>query len=434
MTSILSINDIANYKQHPECVVAYIENKACHFSSFQKDVDVQQTNFSNVKSSAVALFHQDSYQFLVNFFALYRLGKTILLPQNGASETLKDYLLQGIAICVDGEIQTPEIEEVYSYDEQTLVFYTSGSTGNPKAVEKAFWQLDAEILCQHTQWYEIRKNDVVLSTVSHQHIYGLIFKLLWPICAGHSFVNEQIHFWEELLIHDFDRSILISSPAHLSRYPQGFCLPKENKIKGIFSSGGPLRYEDAQRSFDILGALPIEVYGSTETGGIAYRQQIETDTAWTAFSGIKISTHHDALLINSPFLPEAYQTNDCVSIFQDGRFILKGRNDRIIKIEGKRLSLPELEYALMDEDIVRDAVCLRLEDDRQSLVAIVVLTSYGLKVMEEMGKYQLGLEMKKRLNGRFERVTLPRKWRFVDEIPVNSQGKRNIKQLRDLFD
>ncbi|MCV6071529.1 AMP-binding protein, partial [Escherichia coli] len=72
--------------------------------------------------------------------------------------------------------------------------------------------------------------------------------------------------------------MLVSSPALLKR------LNEEHNpvaIRCVFSSGGPLPNQAAQHSHLLFGSLPIEVFGSTETGGIAYRQQHVASTPWT---------------------------------------------------------------------------------------------------------------------------------------------------------
>ena len=51
----------------------------------------------------------------------------------------------------------------------------------------------------------------------------------------------------------------------------------------IFSSGSALAYDTAQKTEKLMKSVPIEILGSTETGGIAYRTQ-NNDDWWTPFS------------------------------------------------------------------------------------------------------------------------------------------------------
>ena len=87
--------------------------------------------------------------------------------------------------------------EGFNADKSVITFFTSGSTGKPKEIEKTVSQLECEIKelqkmwpCRYASFY---------STVSHQHIYGLLFSLLWPVCAGRPLCPRTISHWEEFL-------------------------------------------------------------------------------------------------------------------------------------------------------------------------------------------------------------------------------------------
>ena len=54
------------------------------------------------------------------------------------------------------------------------------------------------------------------------------------------------------------------------------------QVRAIFSSGGPLLPESSQQAHALLGQSPTEVYGSSETGGVAWRQRARDGDAWTA--------------------------------------------------------------------------------------------------------------------------------------------------------
>ena len=61
--------------------------------------------------------------------------------------------------------------------------------------------------------------------------------------------------------------------------------------------------------------LPIEIYGSTETGGIAWREQSTSEEPWQVFPTLKIRCSKDELLeIKSPLITQKnwFQTNDFI--------------------------------------------------------------------------------------------------------------------------
>ena len=82
--------------------------------------------------------------------------------------------------------------------------------------------------------------------------------------------------------------------------------------------------------------MPIEVYGSSETGGIAWRQQQTAhDEKWTPLPNIKwrIDATEGVLEIRSRHLPDEdwFRTADRAIPVGDDHFMLIGRVDRIVK-------------------------------------------------------------------------------------------------------
>ncbi|EPN84863.1 AMP-binding protein, partial [Pseudomonas syringae pv. actinidiae ICMP 19101] len=87
-----------------------------------------------------------------------------------------------------------------------------------------------------------------------------------------------------------------------------------SSVRRVFSSGGALPAEAAQSLQQRLGQWPTEILGSSETGGIAWRQG---EPCWQAFDGIELSQDSEgALRISSPYLPSGHveQTADAVLI------------------------------------------------------------------------------------------------------------------------
>jgi acyl-coenzyme A synthetase/AMP-(fatty) acid ligase len=69
------------------------------------------------------------------------------------------------------------------------------------------------------------------------------------------------------------RHVLVSTPAQLARFPGLLALAQWQRPEMIFSSGGPLAPETAALYRAAFGAAPVEVFGSTETGGVAWRRR-----------------------------------------------------------------------------------------------------------------------------------------------------------------
>ncbi|MDV7341024.1 AMP-binding protein [Terasakiella sp. A23] len=398
------------------------------FAQFKKDV---AHNAACVNSDDVVLFETSSYKFLVGVMAVLQAGARLSLPPNDAEKTLASMSGTRLHVELGGEGEF----EFRPLDPETSIldFYTSGSTGESKCVRKTLRQIENEITVLQETWGDVIDGHLVLATVSHQHIYGMLFKVLWPICAGRPFYDEMFEYWEHLVPHVTAETVIVSSPAHLTRYPE---LGEVNTPKMIFSSGGPLPLDAALETQQIFNQTPMEVFGSTETGGVAYRQQTGPSIPWRPFDGVETTSDEDGVLsIRSSYLADEnwYEMSDRIEFLDDNRFMMKGRIDRIVKVEGKRVSLPEVEAVLCDLDLVEAAAALITPDARQSLSAVVVLSAAGQEKLGEVGEFRMGRFLRSVMKGSLDQAALPRRWRFVDEIPVNSQGKRLMADLLRLY-
>src|SRR5204862_500917 len=76
------------------------------------------------------------------------------------------------------------------------------------------------------------------STVSHRHVYGMLFRLLWPLLHRRPFATFDLEYPEQLLGLERSTHVLVSSPALLKRI--GHLSDLSAAWRAIFSSGGLL--------------------------------------------------------------------------------------------------------------------------------------------------------------------------------------------------
>jgi acyl-coenzyme A synthetase/AMP-(fatty) acid ligase len=115
-------------------------------------------------------------------------------------------------------------------------------------------------------------------------------------------------------------------------------------------------------------------------------------------------------------------------------FELRGRTDRIVKVEEKRVSLVEVEKRLEQLEWIEESAVIAISDtSRLSLCAVIVLTDIGNDELEKLGKGKFWLALRKALRDWLEPIAIPRKFRLVDEVPLNSQGKRQVSEIEKLF-
>ncbi|MWT69242.1 AMP-dependent synthetase, partial [Escherichia coli] len=113
---------------------------------------------------------------------------------------------------------------------------------------------------------------VVASVVLH-HLYGLTFRVVLPMALGLPLHASLLNYAEQLsALPDNKRYLFISSPAFLKRLDASLTPPPVNLL---FSAGGALPWQEVAAVQAWLNVWPDEIYGSTETGVMAWRYRQE---------------------------------------------------------------------------------------------------------------------------------------------------------------
>ena len=346
----------------------------------------------------------EAWDFAAGLCGLLQAGRTVVLPPNFQPETLA-----GLEREADGALRGGGMADlVPALLSGSLEFRTSGSTGEPKAVPRSLAQAEAEVALLERTFGHRMPAGPVIGTVPHQHIYGCLFRLLWPLAAGRPFLCEPAGdpaAYRRALC-GASPVALVASPAHLSRLPHLLDLDALPAPGVIFSSGGPLAAGDAA----LWRHRVLEVYGSTETGAIAWRNQgpDPASAQWTPCDDVTLAFEDGALVVRSFRAgPEPVRLEDAAEPAPGGRFHLLGRLDRIVKLAEQRISLPELERALEAHPWVSRAAVALLAGPRPMLGAAVVLSAEA-----PAGRDLLVRTLRDHLALRLRGAALPRRWRF----------------------
>ena len=407
---------------------------------------------------------EDSYYFTVSLLSMLQSGRKALVTANRQEAFIKEIKKPEYGFLTDepfagsvagaNEMPATLIQDVLAGDatdaenareikfgkfdksKAEMVMYTSGTTGEPKAVYKRFLQFENELFELVKVFGNDWVNRKVYSTVNHHHIYGLLFTALLPIATGLPFRRHRIDFPTELANIAGEAAVIASSPAFLKRLSAETDKPIDFKCTPIiYSSGGPLPEEVARKACELTGFWTMEIYGSTETGGIAYRQS-KNGPVWTPFEVCKMSVAENGCLnIKSSYIqePEGFTTGDLVDLYDDGRFLLKGRSDSIVKIEEKRISLPEVEMRLKQTGLVQDVRVVPMVGKRQYLAAAIVLNEAGRTKFAGSPKLAINNYFHDYLLKFIENTVSPKKWRYLEELPQNTEGKIRMRDIQALF-
>jgi len=329
-------------------------------------------------------------------------------------------------LCCDVAIRDTFIDP----DEPFLMLFTGGSTGKPKVWSKTPRNMLLEARYMSGK-FAISPDDLFLSTVPPQHIYGLLFSVLIPFISSARVLDGVYTFPMEILraAREYGASILVSVPVHY-RVLKTEDLQRHD-LRMAFSSAGALDKEDAAYFQGKTGLDVIEIYGSTETGGVATRCRSRDGESWSALDPVKWKIQNERLHVRSEFISPAlhrdaagyFMTADCADSDGHERFVLRGRADDIVKIGGKRVDLTAVQAKLKHIPGVRDVVVVSIPagNGRQNELAALVATHLDV------------LQLRQHIAKVSEGYAVPKRFVVVEEIPITSTGKYNREMIERIL-
>ena len=412
------------------------------YSDFEQKAYQMSAEFQRRQIQAVAVWLEDGAKLACTLLAAWHAKVRVFFPPNVTQESVAWVSAHADLWLTDVEIHSSlavyfdgfgaqqscqkhaENRPLFDYDNQTEIWLkTSGSTGEAKTIIKTAEQmwLGAEVLTEALP-FKAENNVTAISTVSIQHIYGLTVHIMMSLVNGWQIGRKQ-QFYPECMLaetRNTEQTVIVSSPAMLTRI-DWFNTTMPKNIVGVISSGGALPEETSEQMRHLLQQPVIEIYGSTETGPIAIRDDIHL---WQTLPNSRLGCNEDgALWIEGCWLSTREQTADVVE-FLDGGFRLLGRSDRIVKIGDKRTSLAGIEAKLNQHAWVEDCYIAQ-HPEQPRLAAWVGLNAQGIDILRENGRRHLIDQLKAYLAETQDKTAIPRFWRFTDKLPRNSQSKIN---------
>ncbi|MDJ0622230.1 MAG: class I adenylate-forming enzyme family protein [Desulfocapsaceae bacterium] len=310
---------------------------------------------------------------------------------------------------------------------ELLKIFTGGSTGAPQIWSKTAANIIGEGLFL-VKAHNITRKDCILATIPPYHIYGLLFSVVVPLVSEAPVTLETPKYPGEIArtAEKQEATILVSVPAHY-RALQDKKLP----VRLAFSSAGMLD-ATVNKTFGELNTGIVEVYGSTETGGIASRNRAYGEEFFTPFPTIRWKIAEQRLAVSSPYIsPELpvdndgyFIANDRVEACDKNRFMLMGRADTITKVGGKRVDLDEISRLIQEVSGVSDCVVTTIPDPggRENRICALIqgdkldLSAINMKLADHLEAY-----------------ALPRLIKPVSHIPTLINGKYDWAAIKELL-
>lgn len=316
-----------------------------------------------------------------------------------------------------------------------VVFSTSGSTGEAKRIVRSEESLMEDAAALVAAFPDIwRSRSAIVASIRPEHMYGALWRVRAPALAGSPVDPSVLVSVEELsaACSRYGRIVFVTTPSFLEK---ALHHPDFSALKGSFAaivtSGSLLRAETSLVVAETTGCCPTEIFGSTETGTVAFRRRTEGES-WHVVDHVNVSRSGEGLLVvDSPFAMERPCTmGDVVEFISEREFRLIGRADRRVKILERYVSLSDVEKALAAHPFVSRVRVETTADAVPRIGALAVLSQEGAAALARGTYADVASRLRRDVMAISGSLAFPRRIRFVRELPFNEQGKTTAAAVR----
>ena len=353
-------------------------------------------------------------------------------------------------------------------DDVSLMYFTSGTTGNPKMVAHSFTYPLGHIITG-SFWHNVKEDSLHLTLADTG--WG---KAVWGKLYGQWIAGANV------FVYDFEKFEPVDVLHMIQKYGiTSFCAPptvfrfliREDLTKFDISTLkyctiagealNPKVYDEWKR---LTGIKLMEGFGQTETtltiatypwlepkpgsmgckGPVYDIDLLTADGRWAEdgeqgeivvrTNGVKpVGLFKEYLkdpeLTNEAYHDDIYHTGDVAWRDEDGYFWFVGRTDDVIKSSGYRIGPFEVESALMTHPAVVECAITGVPDEIRGQVVKATI------VLAKDYKDKAGEVLVKEIQNHVKRVTAPYKYprivEFVDELPKTISGKIRRVEIRN---
>lgn len=380
------------------------------------------------------LFFDEKYKNKISYIASSKKETNALNIFKSYFSNAKSILFDSTNKSILKELENLNIKEfnedyndknIFNNEDFSFLYFTSGSTGFPLGALKTKENIisEIEVLTSLLKKYEIKR---VIVTVPFIHFYGSLMGLFYPLFNNIDIVLKEHFLPNDLLDIIEDNSLVVTTPLYIKSLNR--ISSSKNLSNSIFiSSTAPLQKDDAKEFNEKFSSNILQIFGSTETGGIAYKYNDET--LWTPLERVNLSLNEEnELKVESDFISniifekELKQTNQQIQTFDyvefiDNKFKLIGRSSQILKIAGKRYSTIQIENILEQIDGIEKAVVF-VNTKKDTLKDEI------LDITIESKKEFLNKDIKKILQEELSNIKFSINLKIVDKIKTSSVGKK----------
>ena len=371
---------------------------------------------NSIKDKNIILSTEDNFEFFINFMACVFSNKEITLVNDSQKIKALGYFVLNSQIGENSSLSFNEIDT----NNVIINLFTSGSSGDNKCIKKSLENLIQEATDLYNE-VDLKNSKTVISTTTFNHLVGLTFYFMLPLNSGLCIDLERINYPEDIQGENF---LLVTTPSFLEKMNKYSENPKIN-LEKIITAGAKLKDDEFNYALKISNSV-TEIYGSTESGVIAHRENPADNLK--LFNNVEIVFGEDIFINTNYSIETSQKSGDIIKPLEDRKILLCGRADRILKVYEKRISAEEIEKKLEENIFVKEAYCFNYEN---KIATLISLSNEGFEFALNNDILALKKSLKLYLKDFFEIV--PQKFKFIDELPKNQRGKIDREKILELF-
>ncbi len=329
-------------------------------------------------------------------------------------------------------------------EDPALVIFTSGTSGEPKAVVHGQRYLAGQAL-QAEHWLAARPGELVWCTAAAGWSKSARNTFIAPWLRGARALLQDARFDPAERLDVIEREgvdVLCMAPTEYRVIARRARLRRVG-LRTAVAAGEALPADTVGTWLEGAGVLVRDGYGQTETGavtGMPLDEPARPGSMGRPLPGVRVEVHDGQLRLDPSTQPTFFvrylghephtgwwATGDLVERDDDGYLWFRGRADDVIVSAGYRIGPSEVEGALGTHPAVADAAVVPSPDpERGDVVRAVVVLADGYAPSDDLARA---------LQDHVKRETAPYKYpRIVDftaELPRTASGKLRRAVLRE---
>lgn len=339
-------------------------------------------------------------------------------------------------------------------EDPVAMYYTSGSTGNPKGVTHAARALYAWRLASQL-WHDLKPTDLMWCTADTGWSKAGTAILFGPWSCGSAVLFYHGAFDPRArlaLLAKHRVTVFCAAATEFRRLVNEDLSPYDlSALRLAVSAGETVNPEIVRRWRELSGVPLLDGYGQTETLMTVLNYPflpVKPGSMGKPLPGLEIALLDGQLAIRLPNPQmmlgywnepertaagkttvngvEYWLTGDMVRQDEEGYLFYEGRADDIISSAGYRIGPAEVENALLEHPAVQESAAVGKPDaERGEIVKAFVVLKPGFE-----GSPQLAAELQEHVKRTTAPYKYPREIEFAAELPKNASGKLLRRVLR----